>query len=173
MSRAITTPTALQRLAALDLEAKQHKHSGVPAAYVPKTKFEDRTANGLTRCVTRWIELHGGYAPRIQSQGQYNEQLGRWTKGTTRKGTADVHAVYHSQHLSIEIKIGRDRQSIDQKNTAQMVERAGGCYYIAKTFEAFAAWFTDRYPHAELAHLTTHKNGPDACQHRPANSLNL
>ena len=148
-SKATTPPTALQRLAALDLEAKQQKYPGVPPAYIPKTKFEDKTANGLTKCVTRWIELHGGYAPRIQSQGQYNERLGRWTKGTTRKGTADVHAVYHGQHLSIEIKVGRDKQSTAQQKTAQLVEQAGGCYYIARTFEGFLHWFRDRFPKVE------------------------
>ena len=131
----------LKILTALDLAAKRLKHPGVNPKYVPKTKFEDKTANGLTKCVTRCIELHGGYATRIQSQGQYNEHLGRWTKGTTRKGTADIHAVVSGHHLSIEIKIGNDRISTDQRKTASQIEQAGGCYYVARSYESFWTWF--------------------------------
>ncbi|WP_288428935.1 hypothetical protein [uncultured Spirosoma sp.] len=138
--------TALQELVEMDLEFKRQKHPGVPPKYVPKTKFEDKTANGLTKCITRCVELHGGYATRIQSQGQYNEQLGRWTKGTTRKGTADIHAVYNGRHLSVEVKIGKDRMSDAQRRTARQVEQAGGIYYAASTYEGFWNWFRTLAP---------------------------
>lgn len=133
---------ALQTLAALDLEAKQRQHPTVPAHALVKGKFSDATANELTRAVIRCIELHGGYAVRINTQGQFNEKLQRWTTGTTRRGTADVHAVAFGLHLSIEIKVGRDRLSGAQQATAADVERAGGRYFVARDFEAFYAWFS-------------------------------
>lgn len=134
--------TLLQQLTELDLAAKRLKYPNVPRFAVKPTKFSDNTANDLTRAIIRWIELNGGYAVRIQTQGQYNQQLGRWTKGTTRKGTADIHAVYNGQHLSIEIKIGRDKVSAEQRRTADQVNRSGGLYFIARDFESFWQWFT-------------------------------
>lgn len=132
---------ALQTLAALDLEAKQRQHPTVPAHALVKSKFSDTTANELTRAVIRCIELHGGYAVRINTQGQFNEKLGKWTTGTTRRGTADVHAVAFGLHLAIEIKVGRDRLSDAQQATAEDVEQAGGRYFVARDFETFYAWF--------------------------------
>ena len=136
--------TALQHLAELEMKHKRGKYPNVPAFSIPRTKFSDKTANELTHAVTRCIELHGGYAVRINTQGQYNEQLGRWTKGSTRKGTADIHSILNGKHLSIEIKIGRDQLSEDQQQTAELVQRAGGYYYVARTFEGFYAWFSQQ-----------------------------
>lgn len=133
---------ALAHLAALDFEAKRASRPTVPLHALPKSKFSDATANELTRAVIRCIELHGGYAVRINTQGQFNEKLGKWTTGTTRRGTADVHAVAFGLHLSIEIKIGRDRLSDAQRATAEDVERAGGRYFVARDFETFYAWFS-------------------------------
>ncbi len=134
--------TALQHLNALDDQRKAQRSPNFPVKYIPKSKYNDRDANGLTTAVIACIELHGGYAVRINTQGQYNEGLGRWTKSQTRKGTADVHAILNGQHLSIEIKVGKDQLSDDQRKTAYEVEKAGGRYYVDRNFETFWQWFT-------------------------------
>jgi hypothetical protein len=43
--------------------------------------------------------------------------------------------------VKIEVKIGRDRQSVEQKAYAEAVERAGGLYVVARTFEEFIGWY--------------------------------
>lgn len=132
--------SALKQLTILDLEAKRRKHPNVPEFAVPATKFSDKTANELTKSVIRAIELLGGYATRIQSQGQFDPRTKQWRKGTTRTGTADIHAVIGGAHVSIEIKAGRDRLSQAQRKTAELIQQAGGTYLVVSSFEVFWNW---------------------------------
>jgi hypothetical protein len=113
-------------------------HPTIPDAVITPPPYTDRSANGLTKAICDYIRLSGGYAVRINTTGQF--RAGKWVKGTTRRGTADVHAVYRGLHLSIEIKIGQDRQSIHQKKTEAEVEAAGGIYYLARDFQSFYDW---------------------------------
>lgn len=112
----------------------------MPAYGIVTPKFSDKDANGLTRCILEYFTLKGGYAVRINTQGQYNESLGRWTKSTTKRGTADIHACLNGLHYSIEVKIGADKQSDYQKITQLHVQLAGGRYYVAKSFQSFWDW---------------------------------
>lgn len=134
---------ALQHLSDLDWQDKRRRYKSVPDFAIPRRRFSDKTANDLTKAIIRYVDLMGGYATRIQSQGQYNDRLKRWTKGTTRKGTADIHAVVNGLHLSIEVKIGRDRMSQAQRQTAEQISRAGGRYFVAGDFQSFYNWFID------------------------------
>lgn len=112
------------------------KYPTVPADEIKslaKTKaIKDTTANTLTAAVVLLIELLGGFATRQQSQGQYNARLRRFTKSTTKKGVSDVTGVLSGKPLNIEIKIGKDRQSPEQKQVQKDIEAAGGYYFIAK-----------------------------------------
>lgn len=139
--------TAIAILNALADQRKREKHPTVP--YLVRSSYKDRTANELTRCITDFIKFNGGMATRIQSQGQYRPGIGgrrgTYTFGTTRKGTADIHAVCFSKHLSIEVKIGKDRQSADQKIMQADVERAGGIYIIARSFQEFYDWYQQTF----------------------------
>lgn len=118
--------------------------------YIPRTKFEDRTANGLTRCIIRFIELHGGQAERISNTGRYLDSTkvvtdslghkktigtGKYIKGTGTNGTADISAIIKGHSYKIEVKIGKDRQSEAQRKYQEATERAGGTYLIATSFE--------------------------------------
>jgi 3-methyladenine DNA glycosylase Tag len=62
-------------------------------------------------------------------------------KGTTKRGTADIHAVICGRHASIEVKVGKDRMSDAQHKTKAAIEKAGGTYYIARNFESFMEWY--------------------------------
>ena len=66
---------------------------------------------------------------------------GRWVKGTTKRGTADIHAVIGGRHVSIEVKAGRDRMSDAQHKTKAAIESCGGVYYIARDFESFIKFY--------------------------------
>jgi hypothetical protein len=148
-------------------ELKEMKYADMehktPAAFIAsggrsmKLKpYCDTTANGLTRCIQEWITLSGGSATRINTQGQVRKQkielafgnvkeLVRFTKGTTRKGTADIIAVFKGRHLSIEIKVGKDKMSVDQLREQQRIIAAGGLYFIARDMQTFVLWWKNTF----------------------------
>lgn len=147
----------LRRLA---LEHAQRRYPNVPAHAIAVTRYNDKTANGLTKCIIDFIRLHGGQAERINSTGRildnrkhytdvvgFNRTVGsiQWIPGTGQKGTADVSATYNGVSLKIEVKIGRDQQSQAQVAYQRQIEMSGGVYYIAKDFESFYHWFTEKF----------------------------
>src|SRR5665647_1008794 len=65
-------------------------------------KYSDKTANQLTNSIIAYITFKGGYANRINSQGQVRKERVKlafgnfrdnikYTPGTTNKGTGDIH----------------------------------------------------------------------------------
>ena len=66
-----------------------------------------------------------------------------WTRGTSTAGSADISATIKGRSVKIEVKIGRDRQSDAQKRYQEMIERAGGTYYIARDFDEFVEFYHD------------------------------
>lgn len=144
MNNTLTDLSPIKYLAVLEMADKKRRHPTVP--YLVKPKFLVKDANSLTKTVMRCLELHDCYAVRVQSQGQYNANTGRWQHGTTRKGTADVHGVINGRHVSIEIKWGKDRLSADQKKTAESVAIAGGVYIAVRDYDTFWIWFEQYAP---------------------------
>jgi hypothetical protein len=136
----------LDYLNALADKRKAEKHPGLPAHARVKSSYTDKSANELSTAIIACIDLHDGYAVRINTQGQYNEKLGRRTFSTTRRGTADIHACMLGRHLSIEVKYGRDTLSGEQRETGIDVEKAQGLYFVARTYDAFWLWFQMQFP---------------------------
>jgi hypothetical protein len=124
-------------LAAMADDAKRRKFQSIPEHGLPRSRYSCKDTNSLTRAVIDYINLTGGYAVRIQSQGQYDSKRGIWRKGTTRKGTADIIAAIRGRFVSIEIKTGRDKQSEAQRRTETDVKQAGGIYWVIRNFEGF------------------------------------
>ena len=130
-----------------------------PMVYLKWPK--EKTANGLTRLIVKFLTFKGHYANRISTQGQariinqpgYNPFSGkiqetkqdRWTKGTTKKGTPDISTIIHGKAVWIEVKIGADRMSDAQYKQKAEIEAAGGVYYIAKTMAEFYDWYKDKF----------------------------
>jgi F0F1-type ATP synthase alpha subunit len=123
----------------------------MPANYVVRTKYNDSTANGLTKCVIDYINLSGGQAERISNTGRYIDESrivtdvlgnrkkigsGKYIKGTGTNGTADISATFKGKSIKIEIKM-KDKQSEVQKEYQQSIERAGGIYFICHNFDEF------------------------------------
>jgi len=152
----------LDILRELKLKHSIKEHPNVPYYALPLPKYEDKTANGLTRCVIEFLMLSGHFAERVNTMGTARDNrkvvtdvLGRkktigsivWTKTNAVKGSADVHSEINvninGQKIPIavkwEIKIGRDRQSKDQKNYESQV----GNYFIIKTFDDFYQKYTE------------------------------
>lgn len=150
---------ALEHLKELALANLRSKHPNVPEHALPKPKYSDRTANGLTKCVIDYINLIGGIAERRNSMGRYLQpktytnvfgkevQLGkgRYIPTTGRNGTADISGVFKGVPLAIEVKIGKDRQSEAQRAYETDFKRAGGWYCIAKSFGQFYDEFQERF----------------------------
>ena len=123
----------------------------LPPDYVVRTKYNDSTANGLTKCVIDYINLIGGQAERISNTGRYIDESrivtdvlgnrkkigsGKYIKGTGTNGTADISATFKGKSIKIEIKM-KDKQSEAQKEYQQAIERAGGIYFICHNFDEF------------------------------------
>ena len=126
-------------------------HPSIPPNYIAKTEYKPATANGLTKAICDWINLHGYQAERINTMGTAREKkttggkvIGvTWTRGTSTAGSADISATIKGRSVKIEVKIGRDRQSEAQKRYQEMIERAGGTYYIARDFDEFVEFYHD------------------------------
>lgn len=118
---------------------------------MPKVKYTDKTANGLTKCIVDWINLNGGQAERISNTGRYidNKKIvtdvlgirrqigsGQYIKGTGTNGTADISATINGRSVKIEVKM-KDKQSDAQKRYQESIESAGGQYWIAHDFGEF------------------------------------
>ncbi len=137
----------------LEIDRFKADHPTMPYAesfFNSKFKYNDKTANGLTQLVIRYIKFIGGQAERISTTGRpidgtkvFQDAIGRtrmigsvtWIPGSGRKGSADVSATIRGKSVKVEIKIGKDRQSDNQKEYQAEIERAGGIYIIATSFE--------------------------------------
>ena len=143
---------AIDILKNLKLESLRAEYPSVPAHAIPTQKYSDNSANGLTKCIIDFLQLSGHQAERINTMGrpidnrkQVTDVIGRtktigtmtWGKSTATKGSADISATINGRSVKIEVKYGNDRQSEDQKKYQESIERSGGQYLIAKTFEDF------------------------------------
>lgn len=153
-------PVAVKELENSALIEKAKKFKFTPFEMLVKPEFTDKTANGLTKCITTFIQLKGGQAERISTTGRpidrtqtYTDVVGitrtigriEWIKGTCTNGSADISATIKGRSVKIEVKIGDDRQSQAQKDYQKSIETAGGLYYIAKNFTTFVQWYYNTF----------------------------
>lgn len=153
---------AIKTLNYLELEEQKRKYPSVPDHCRPMPSNKANSANSLTKCVIKLIQLTGGQAERISVQGQFvdnrkvvTDVLGfkktigstEYRKSSMTKGSADISASIkpkgynYAASVKIEIKWAKDRQSIDQKKYEQQIDLAGGVYIIVRTFEEFFNWY--------------------------------
>jgi hypothetical protein len=148
----------LDRLKQLKQQAMLDAYPNVPKYALSTPKYEDKTANGLTKCIIEFLQLSNHQAERINTMGrpidnrkQVTDVIGRtktigsmtWGKSTATKGSADISATIQGRSVKIEVKIGADRQSQDQKIYQENIEKSGGKYWIAKNFDDFIKKYDD------------------------------
>jgi hypothetical protein len=134
----------------------RQKYPSAPEAYLPIKKYNDNSANALTKCIIDFLIFSGYQAERINTMGRYVDDSkiitdvvgfqrkigsGKYIKGTGTKGSADISATIKGRSVKIEVKYGKDRQSDYQKEYQQAIERAGGVYIIARDFDGFKEWY--------------------------------
>ena len=154
------TRTTRQRIHDLLLQESRQKYPNLPDHARVVNIPTDGSANGLTKLVIKWIELHGGQAERINTMGRMVDKrkvvtdvLGRqsmigsmqYIPTTGTKGSADISAVIQSRAYKIEVKYGKDRQSTVQKAYEQSITSAGGIYLIVRTMDDFVAWWDETF----------------------------
>lgn len=147
----------LKKLAEHEL---QKKYPSAPKHALPGVKYSDKTANGLTKCIIDWIRFNDGQAERISVVSR--KVAGKFVKSAMTKGTADISATIPEtwydydendylqvfkigRSVKIEVKIGKDRQSEEQKQYERDIVNAGGLYFIAKDFNSFYEWYNDKF----------------------------
>lgn len=127
--------------------------------YVPKTKFSDTTANGLTKAVITFLTLHGHQAERINTTGRYIDDSkivtdavgfkrvlgrGKYIPSTSTRGSADISSTINVKGIGLSVKFEvkmKDRQSEHQKIYEQDIKKAGGQYYIVHNFPEFIEYY--------------------------------
>lgn len=141
----------LKQLSDLEHERACLRSPSMPRDYVPRHKYIDTTANGLTRCIVDWINFNGGQAERINTMGRVIDKsimvkdvMGNSRKigsssyipGTGTKGSADISATIKGRSVKIEVKM-KDKQSEHQIKYQQAIENAGGQYWLCHNFDEF------------------------------------
>lgn len=101
--------------------------------------------NAITKFIVNFIDYHGHFASRIQSQGQYVQSKSRWIKSKVKRGIGDIIACINGDFVMIEVKYGSDKQSDVQKLVQKQVTDAGGKYLIVKTIEDFIKFYESNY----------------------------
>lgn len=104
-------------------------------------------SNYLTKKIIEHIRRNCGQAERINNISR--KVKGRYIKSNMERGTADISATIpiivnkklFGLSVKIEVKIGKDRQSVYQKAYQHTIEKTGGVYYIARDLKSFYEWY--------------------------------
>ena len=152
--------TAFEALKALYLAENLRKYPALPYRTIPK--YTDRTSNGLTRCILDFLRLSEHQAERVNNTGRLidrrqivSDVLGNrrmigsatWIPGTGTRGTADISATINGLSVKIEVKCSAtgDRIRPAQREYEKQIQRAGGLYFIARTFPEFYQWYLQTF----------------------------
>jgi hypothetical protein len=146
MSKAAPIP-ALRQLEMLADARKRELHPTVP--YLVKSKFSDKTANGLTKCIILWFGLQGHSVTRFDSTGSYRADLGRFVPSKQKPGHPDVLACvrrqfvnqFVGQYVAVEVKVGKDRLSADQRECIASLTASGAKVLVCSSFQQFFDWY--------------------------------
>ena len=154
----------IERLKEASLAYDRAKYPNFPEYARSTRKYTDKTANGLTKCILDWIKFNGGQAERVSVTGRYvdntkvvSDVLGRkykigtakYIRSSMQKGSADISSTIpvplasgKTWGLSVkwEVKM-KDKQSEEQRNYQEQIERSGGYYFIVHSFEEFLHYY--------------------------------
>jgi hypothetical protein len=120
----------------------QTDERGVPFEVVkqPLVSKSVTDTNGITKLIVDYVN----YVYPKSSTFQRISSEGKWRKGigyipSENKGLSDAEGMVNGRFLSLELKVGKDRQQESQKKRQIKVENDGGIYYLCKwiDFETF------------------------------------
>jgi hypothetical protein len=124
------------------VEVRQTEN-GIPYEFVIQKKETLKIPNANTNEITKLIVDYIRYVynsksiRRISSEGKYRVGIGYIR--SENKGMSDIEGMVNGKFLSLELKIGKDKQRDSQKARQIEVENDGGIYYLCKwiDFETF------------------------------------
>lgn len=137
---------ALAHLCQLVDQRKAQRSPNYPAKRIPRSKYSDVTANGLKRCIVDYLNLSGHFAIKLTSTGTYRADLQKFVASQQRSGMPGVLACVNGQFIGVEVKIGTEQLSKEQKETIVGLIRADVSVYVARDFQGFYDWFTALVP---------------------------
>lgn len=144
----LTDKKAMRLLKEAVQASKQAKYPNVPNYALTISKYDDSSTNGLTKCIIDFLNSQNYcHAERISNEGvmrKDNKGNAFLATSSMQNGKADISATIHGRSVKIEVKIGNDKQSQDQKEYQNQIENAKGYYLIIKDFETFLTWFLDK-----------------------------
>jgi len=132
---------AIAELKQLYLKDHRQRYPNLPEPARVAPSYSDKTANGLTKCITDYLRLKGAFVSRLNNTGIYDAKIKRYRRGMNRRGLPDLIATYKGKSLHIEVKAGRDKLSEHQERIRDEQQQSGGIFYIARTFTDFKQWF--------------------------------
>jgi len=106
------------------------------------------TANSTTTAIVQWLNLNGFKAWRQNNAGIYDIKKEVFRKNPHNlKGVADVIGFNKKSGLfiAIEIKVGRDKLSVEQKKFLGEVAMATGVAMVAHSFDDFLIKFEQQW----------------------------
>ena len=119
----------------------QTDERGVPFEVVkqPLVSKSVTDTNGITKLIVDYLRYVYGSKSirRISSEGKWRQGIGYIR--SENKGMSDIEGMVNGKFLSLELKIGKDKQRDSQKARQIEVENDGGIYYLCKwiDFETF------------------------------------
>ncbi len=118
-------------------EYKCRQSPTVPRYAMVKPKPHDTNTSGLTDCVRSFLITKGHYCGRTNTTGTYSQKLGKYIHSGATRGQSDLNCIVQGQSWQVEIKLGKDKLSPAQERIREQVQKAGGVYLVAKTFDGF------------------------------------
>lgn len=154
--------TPLEHLRFLQIEDSRLKYPLTPQHHRMSMlkPYSDKNEKGLVRCITDFLKFTGNQGERISNKGTRVDErvvvensigimktIGsvRYNYSQQERGTADISATIKKQFgnqvigcsVKIEIKLPGDRMRPAQIEYKAKIERAGGFYWVVKSFDDF------------------------------------
>ena len=127
----------------------QTDERGVPFEVVkqPLVSKSVTDTNGITKLIVDYLRYVYGSKSirRISSEGKWRQGIGYIR--SENKGLSDIEGFCNGRFISIELKVGKDKQRESQIKRQKEVESDGGIYYLCKweSFEKFQQELNDLF----------------------------
>ncbi len=96
----------------------------------------------LTNEVINYIYVAGGFAWRASSVGVFDTKRMHF-RAAAKKGVSDILSIYKGRLIAVEIKIGTDSLSDEQKGFMNNIDHYGGYSIVAINLEQFKKEWND------------------------------
>lgn len=97
--------------------------------------------NTLTKGIIDFVNFNGGFAMRVNTQGQFDSKLNKFRKSGSTKGISDILYCYKGLFFAVEVKVGYDKLNENQIAFKSNFEKAGGIFFECRNIDIFIQFF--------------------------------